>query len=55
MKQFARVSVACGLFAVIGLAGCFGGGGPPRPKTYPVTGNVTWKGQPVEEIGRAHV
>ena len=48
MKQLAYVSAACGLLAVLGLAGC-SGGAPPRPKTFPVTGTVMWKGAPVED------
>ena len=40
------VSCATLAFALFAALGC--SSGPSRPATYPVSGTVTWKGQPLE-------
>ena len=40
------VSLALGLLVILPASGC--SSRAARPRTYPVSGTVTWKGQPVE-------
>lgn len=47
MNKWIKSGGACLLMAALALTiGC-GKSGPPRPKTYPVSGTVTYKGEPV--------
>jgi hypothetical protein len=46
--MFTYSRACCGLWLLVGLAGCQGG--PPAPPTHPVTGKVAWKGgEPLAE------
>jgi hypothetical protein len=46
MKRFSIPPAVRWMLAVVVLAGCTSK--PERPQTYPITGTVIWKGQPVE-------
>ena len=46
MRQRGSQVVTIFALTAVLVAGCYSG--PARPRTYPVSGTVTWKGKPVE-------